>query len=99
MMSNLLTMAMIQSILSLHAQGWSQRRIARTLGVDRETVRRYIRGSSKPANAPVGSAGGGGSKPATTPIGSKSADAPLGSGDDLLSAEKPEMAGPGRASD
>jgi transposase len=52
-------MAKVQSILSLHAQGWAQRRIARELGVARETVRKYveqqIRGS-RPANAPTGSA-------------------------------------------
>src|ERR1700730_2844833 len=56
-MSNLLKMAMVQSILSLHAQGWSQRRIARQLGIDRETVRRDVQERSKPANAPIGSPG------------------------------------------
>ena len=54
-MSNLLKMAMVQSILSLHARGWSQRRIARALGIDRETVRRHVQEHAKPANAPVGS--------------------------------------------
>jgi transposase len=66
-MANRLKMAKIQSILSLHAQGWSRRRIARELGIDRETVSRYVRldqqsaamcelnggGVSKPANAPI----------------------------------------------
>lgn len=37
-MPNQLKMAKVQSMLSLHAQGRSQREIARTLGVDRETV-------------------------------------------------------------
>lgn len=57
-MSNLLEMAKIQSILSLHAQGWPARRIARELGVDRETVRKYVLQRSceaKPANLPTGS--------------------------------------------
>lgn len=57
-MANLLKMAIIQSIFSLRAQGWSQRRIARELGVDRETVGRYLRQrlcGAKPANAPTGS--------------------------------------------
>jgi transposase len=57
-------MAKVQSILSLHAQGWPQRRIARELGIDRETVRKYVEQrfcEPKPANAPTGSAG---SKPA-----------------------------------
>jgi hypothetical protein len=67
MMANVLKMAIIESILSLHAQRWSQRRIARELKVDRETVRKYLRqglSDSKPAIAPTGS---GGSKPATFP--------------------------------
>ena len=63
-MANVLKMASIQSILSLHAQGWSQRRIAAALSIDRGTVSRYVRraaqsvqpepgGISKPANAPI----------------------------------------------
>ncbi len=63
-MANLLKMAIVQSILSLHAQGFSARRIARTLGVNRETVSRYIRSSlgsgPKPANAPISPAGSDG---------------------------------------
>ena len=64
-MANLLKMANVQSILSLHALGWEQRRIARELGIDRETVRKYLRhglAGAKPANAPTGSDE---SKPAT----------------------------------
>jgi transposase len=56
--ANQLKMAKIQAILSLHAQGWTQVRIAETLQVDRETVRKYVRQQScgpKPANAPTGS--------------------------------------------
>jgi transposase len=61
-MANLLTVADTQAILKLHAQGWPQRRIARELDVDRETVAKYIRASScrpKPAKAPLGSDGVG----------------------------------------
>jgi transposase len=57
-MANLLTMADIQAILGLHERGWRNRRIARALDVDRETVAKYIRASGcvpKPAKAPVGS--------------------------------------------
>ena len=41
-MANVLKMAIIESIRSLYAQGWSQRRIARELGIDRGTVRKYL---------------------------------------------------------
>ncbi len=58
-MANQLKMAEIQAILALHRRGWSDRRIARELGVDRGTVGNYVRMSdcdpAKPANAPTGS--------------------------------------------
>ena len=41
-MANRLKMATVQSILTLHERGWSQRRIAVELDVDRETVSRYV---------------------------------------------------------
>ena len=57
-----------QSIIALHEQGWSGRRIARELGLDRGTVRKYLAGSSKPASNPqTGSGEAGPSKPATNP--------------------------------
>ena len=64
-MSNVLKMAITQAILQLHSLHWSQRRIARELGVDRETVAKAIRQAQtdpKPAKAPLGSEG---SKPAS----------------------------------
>ncbi len=69
-MANQLKMAMIGSILTLRQRGWSCRRIARELGVNRETVSRYVRlaaaqnrpepaadSDSNPAIAPTGSEG------------------------------------------
>ena len=50
-MANRLKMARVQSILSLHAQGWSRRRIARELCVDRETVSRYVQPDQQSASA------------------------------------------------
>ncbi len=50
-MANRLKMATVQSILSLHARGWSQRRIARALGVDRESVARHLRLARESASA------------------------------------------------
>ena len=87
-MSNHLEMAMIHSIMTLHQRGWSQRRIARELGIDRETVARHLssaNAASDPANPPPGSEAGGmgveGSKPATAaanpPPGSEGSNAGL----------------------
>jgi transposase len=73
-MSNLLKVAMIDLIRSLHRQGLSQRQIASELGVNRETVARYLRqaaDTSKPAIAPPGSeVDEAESKPAIAPPGS-----------------------------
>lgn len=69
-MANQLKMAEVQAILALARSGWSSRRIARHLGVHRETVGRHRHLSeSKPASAPLGSEG--------APLGSESA--PTGS--------------------
>ena len=54
-MANEIKVAKVLSIQALRNRGWSQRRIARELGVNRETVARYLRGASKPAKAPTGS--------------------------------------------
>ena len=57
-MANVLKMAKIQAIQQLHAAGWSQRRIASELGIDRGTVARYLRApppDPKPAIPPAGS--------------------------------------------
>jgi transposase len=104
-MANALKMALIEAILSLRRRGWSRRRIARELGIDRETVTRHLRAAaepSKPANAPPGPTGSAADpKPANAPIGSepnagasKPANAPTGSevpGTDVVRAS-PEPA-------
>jgi transposase len=79
-MANQLKMAMVKAIITLKDRGWSMRRIARELGIHRETVTRYIereRLNPKPTTqAPLGSEVG--SKPATeAPLGSETgADPP-----------------------
>lgn len=89
-MANRLEMALVDSILAFHKLGWSQRRIARELNINRETVAHYVkqvRDDSKPAKAPIGSAGADDQpKPAKAPSGSQSvsdgskpAKAPTGS--------------------
>jgi transposase len=55
-MANQLKMAVIQAILTLARLGWSQRRIAKEVGIDRETVARYVHAppvDSKPATNPI----------------------------------------------
>jgi transposase len=54
-MANHLKMATIDSILLLHERGWSSRRIARHLGIHRDTVSRSLK-QSKQARALIGSA-------------------------------------------
>src|SRR5437016_10576973 len=80
-------MAMVEAVLRLLQQGWPYRRIARELGIHRETVAR-LAGKSKPAKAPLGSsADANKSKPAKAPLGSE------GSGPDDLEAATPPEAG------
>ena len=71
---NQLNVSLQHSIATLAAKGWSARKIARELGVHRETVGHYLRPTaedSKPAIPPTGSAEASDSKPAILPAGSK----------------------------
>ena len=74
-MANRLKMALAESIHTLYQRGWSQRRIARELGIHRETVARHLKSLSpapKPGNAPLGSGPvADDSKPANAPLGSE----------------------------
>ena len=70
-----------QTISTLSRSGWSQRRIARELEIDRETVARYRRLARQveepnPAIPPAGSAPVEGPKPAIVPPGSEVMTAP-----------------------
>jgi transposase len=72
---NQLNVNLQHSIPTLAAQGWSARKIARELGIDRETAGRYLRprvspSVSKPAILPTGSLESADSKPAIVPAGS-----------------------------
>src|ERR1051326_8620479 len=108
-MANLLTRAVIDTILTLPARGWSNRCIADTLGIHRDTVARYLRQAaqqSKPALAPPGSpVDANAPKPAIPPSGPlvdadtpKPALAPPGS-DAPSSPSVPLPRGVGRPSD
>lgn len=87
-MANQIKMAVRDSILTLYDRGMPQRRIARELGINRETVARHIRGTHSnppnPAISPIGNLPGDDSKPAIPPTGtdayesSKPAIVPIG---------------------
>lgn len=82
-------MAQFQSILTLHSQGWSGRRIAGELHIDRETVSRWVclarqassatAGSSKPANAPFVCPGSESLDSDLAPLGDGGSNGPSGS--------------------
>ena len=60
-----------QTIVSLHEQGWSKRKIARELGLDRATVRKYLADSTAKSPTPhTGSETHAESKSPTPHIGS-----------------------------
>jgi transposase len=71
-MSNSLKVSLQTTIYSLSDRGWSRRRIARELGIDRETVGRYLR-LAKPAISTTGDEGAGEAKPAIPTAGSEEA--------------------------
>ena len=77
-MANQLKVAVVHAIVGLLEQGWPHRRIARELGVHRETVARYDRlrqaGDSKPANVTPGSGSRDRLKPANVTPGSGGLD-------------------------
>ena len=64
-MANRLKVAKVASILELHERGWSQRRIARELGVSRGAVARHLLAASNEAKAPTGSDTSNGAKAPT----------------------------------
>jgi transposase len=82
-MANALKMAIVQSIRQLHAARWSQRRIARELGIDRGTVARHLRSPPPDPNAaipPAGFLAVGGSNAATfSPLPAPALDTSAGS--------------------
>jgi len=71
-MANQLRMATVESIISLYQSGWSRRRIAKQLGVDRETVSRHLRlaaTGSNPALVLTGPSADNRPNPAIVPTG------------------------------
>jgi transposase len=50
-------MAIVETIVTLHERGWSNRRIARELGIDRDTVARHVCRVDSDSNAAIVDAG------------------------------------------
>lgn len=89
-MAHRLSMDKVQAIQHLRSLGWSLRRIAESLGVDRKAVRRHLRlPDAKGTQAPTGEA------PTGSPI-SKGTQAPTGS-DEIDEAAVEEAPTGGRA--
>jgi len=78
-MPNRLKMSKVQSILALRQQGWQVTRIARELGIHRQTVARCIRDHSESTQAPTGSDGPESTQAPTGSDGPKSTQAPRSS--------------------
>src|SRR5258708_31915894 len=101
---NQLKMDIQKTINTLSSGGWSQRRIARELGIDRETVARYRRlarlaEESKPAIVPAGSEVAGGPTPAIVPPGpAVTAPPSLPAAEPAKPAISPSGCQPGRVS-
>jgi len=64
-----------QSILTLAAHGWSRRRIARELKLDRATVRRHLEGAL--ANAAISTFGSGSAADLNTAISTLGSESEL----------------------
>jgi transposase len=72
-------MSKVKSVIALRQQGWSFSRIAKELGIHRQTVAKYVRRHSKSSEAPAGSGGPKSSQAPTGSEDSKSTQAPIGS--------------------
>ena len=90
-MANQLGMADQQTVVKLADRGWAHRRIARELGLHRETVGRYVRLSR---DGPAASAGGD-PKPAIPTAGSEA----FAEGDRCAKPAHSTAGSPGRSSD
>ena len=92
-MANRLKMAQVNAIEALLGRGWSRRRIARELGVDRGTVSRYARLASEESNPAIPTAGAG---PPGVPPDSPNPAIPT-AGSDTPAESKPAISTAGSA--
>lgn len=70
---NRLEVSLQQAIIALYGRGWSQRRIARELQINRETVAVHVH-AARPAISTTGSESGGSANPAISTTGSPPGD-------------------------
>ena len=109
-MANQLSMAQRETVLTLLGQGWSRRKVARELGLHRDTVRRYARQAERAADPPVAAADPEQATPAGVATGSgppeaaPNAASPVATGSEELSApaacvqaQAASVLGPGRS--
>ena len=78
-MANYLKMATINSIQTLAERGWSRRRIARELDIDRGTVANHLKIASQDDSNPAISTAGNNPKPAISTAGRRSLCGPFSS--------------------
>ena len=75
-MANRMKVAKVFSIIQLHDQGWSQRRIARELGISRDAVSRHLRAAAKNAESISGKGASNKATSVKAPTGSSQPDCP-----------------------
>ena len=93
-MANVLKVHEQNTINQLAAQGWSRRRIARELGVDRKTVRRHLKAAAKSPTISTPGSGEVESKSPTISTPGESGSFPMpATGSDLVSAALEAEAG------
>ena len=73
-MANRLKVAKVLSIKQLHDQGWSQRRIARELGISRDAVARQLAKTSDSGEPPTEEGDANKATSAKAPTGSQQQD-------------------------
>ncbi len=89
-MANILKVHIQSAIEQLAAQGWSRRRIAKHLQIDRKTVRRHLRAAAK--SPTISTPGSGPPDPSKSPISTPGSAEPDATADSSVTAPPAEPA-------